>query len=335
MSITMVSYSLLICMLCMTSTQAQKDILSPPYTCTTTTTLCQPGETTEHATSTLRTSTSQGRPGKRGMNGLPGIKGEKGESCQCDIVDEEAMRDMRRKMDKIETENREMKQQIQDLETTNIQMNRTIRNLEVGKVDFLFPSSCDQNGTDEKIYPWRNEGNFRPATVNCELYSVNEDGWITIQRRQDGSIRFHDRNWESYARGFGDKNGEFWLGLRTIHQLTTSRNYKLRIDMRQKSGTAYYAEYSTFKVGSEKSKFQLTISGYSGNAQDTMSYHNHRYFSTYDVDNDSRGNENCARRSDGAWWYGNCEHSNLNGKYDSHFHWGHLLSFSEMKILPV
>ncbi|XP_077974318.1 fibrinogen-like protein A [Styela clava] len=330
----MVSYSLLMCILCMTSTQAQKDILSPPYTCTTTTTLCQPGETTEHATSTLQTSTSQGRPGKRGMNGLPGIKGEKGEPCHCGIVDEQAMRDMRRKMNEIEIENREMKQQIRDLETKNDQINKTIKKLEEENSNFTFPSSC-KNGMTSKIYPRKSEGDLTPVEFNCELYSVNEDEWITIQRRQDGSVRFYNRNWESYARGFGDKNGEFWLGLRTIHQLTTSRNYKLRIDMRQKSGTAYYAEYSTFKVGSENSKFQLTISGYSGDARDKMLYHNHRYFSTYDVDNDARGNENCARSRDGAWWYGSCELSNLNGKYDSYFHWGLYLSFSEMKILPV
>nr|XP_039274057.1 ryncolin-1-like [Styela clava] len=242
----MVSYSMLICMLCLTSTQAQKDILSPPYTCTTTTTLCQPGKTTEHATSTLRTSTSQGRPGKRGMNGLPGIKGEKGEPCQCDIVDEQ-----------------------------------------------------------------------------------------TIQRRQDGSVRFYDRNWESYARGFGDKNGEFWLGLRTIHQLTTSRYYKLRIDMRFQSGSVKYAEYSTFKVGNENSKFQLTISGYFGDALNMMLQHNNQYFSTYDVDNDS-DSRNCARSYNGAWWYTSCYHSNLNGKYDSDFIWrSSTLSFSEMKIHPV
>nr|XP_039273447.1 fibrinogen-like protein A [Styela clava] len=328
----MFSYYLLMCILCITSTLAQTNVLSPPYTCTTTTTLCQPGETTEHAPSTLQTSISQGRPGKRGMNGLPGIKGEKGEPCQCDIVDEEAMRDMRRKMDEIGIENREMKQQIRDLETKNDQINKTVK--KIGDSDFILPSSCDQNGMASKIYPRKSEGDLTPIEVNCGLYSVNEDGWITIQRRQNGAVRFYDRDWKSYATGFGDKNKEFWLGLRTIHQLTTSRNYKLRIDMRTKSGTSYYAEYSTFKVGSEKSKFQLTISGYSGDDIDRMSYHNQQYFTTYDVDNDSNGG-NCARQFNGAWWYKSCYHSNLNGKYDSHFSWVGNLSFSEMKIHPV
>ena len=42
-----------------------------------------------------------------------------------------------------------------------------------------------------------------------------------IQRRQDGSEDFF-RTWDDYAAGFGNRNGEFWLGRsRDLNQYAT------------------------------------------------------------------------------------------------------------------
>lgn len=49
-------------------------------------------------------------------------------------------------------------------------------------------------------------------------------GWTVIQRRLDGSVDFY-RNWTDYRRGFGDLEGEFWLGNEHIHQLTNQGEY--------------------------------------------------------------------------------------------------------------
>ena len=170
-------------------------------------------------------------------------------------------------------------------------------------------------------------------------------GWIVFQRRMDGTVDFY-RGWADYVKGFGDLNGEFWLGLSKIHRLTNSGTTKsLRIDLEDFDGNQRHANYSTFQVLDSSRKYQLNITGYSGDAGDSLIYHNGMKFSTYDRDSDQYGGS-CASRFRGAWWYKSCHYSNLNGKYLSGttttyadgvnwYHWkGHYFSLkvSEMNL---
>ena len=83
-----------------------------------------------------------------------------------------------------------------------------------------------------------------------------------FQKRLDGSVDFY-RGWADYKRGFGNLNGEFWLGLDKIHRLTKSNN-RLRVDLEDTTGKTAYAEYDMFALTSERTKYQLSLGTYSG-----------------------------------------------------------------------
>ncbi|XP_068711514.1 ryncolin-1-like [Montipora foliosa] len=171
-------------------------------------------------------------------------------------------------------------------------------------------------------------------------------GWTVFQKRLDGSVDFY-RGWSDYKQGFGNLNGEFWLGLDKIHRLTKLVRKRLRVDLEDTAGKTAYAAYDMFAVTSGKAKYQLSLGTYSGTAGDSLSSHRGAPFSTKDSDNDSWPS-NCAVSYKGAWWYTACHSSNLNGvyhhgKHSSHadgvnwYAWkGHYYSVkkAEMKIRP-
>ncbi|KAJ1145804.1 hypothetical protein NDU88_012088 [Pleurodeles waltl] len=212
---------------------------------------------------------------------------------------------------------------------------------------YPFPKDCSQallNGeTASGLYTiYLNGDKTKPQEVYCDM-SEDGGGWIVFLRRVDGKEDFY-RNWKAYAAGFGDPTKEFFLGLENLHQITSQGQYELRVDLRDGDETAY-AVYDKFLVGDSKTRYRLKVDGYSGNAGDSMTYHNGRSFSTFDKDNDS-AITNCALSYKGAFWYKNCHRVNLMGRYgdNSHsqgvnwFHWkGHEYSiqFAEMKVRPV
>ena len=97
-------------------------------------------------------------------------------------------------------------------------------------------------------------------------------GWTVFQKRLDGSVDFY-RGWADYKRGFGNLNGEFWLGLDKIHRLAKTKS-KLRVDLEDTKGKTAYAEYDMFAVTSEKANYQLSLGTYSG----TMYTHHYHGF---------------------------------------------------------
>ena len=88
-------------------------------------------------------------------------------------------------------------------------------------------------------------------------------GWLEFQKRLDGSVDFY-RGWAEYKHGFGNLTGEFWLGLDNVHRLTSSGNYKLRVELEDFAGKSTYAEYNSFQVASEGDKYRLSVGSHAG-----------------------------------------------------------------------
>ncbi|CAL1588101.1 unnamed protein product [Knipowitschia caucasica] len=160
------------------------------------------------------------------------------------------------------------------------------------------------------IYLLRPQGTNTLFQAWCEQ-SHAQGGWTVIQRRQDGSVNFF-RTWEQYKQGFGNLDGEYWLGLEHLYWLTKQGQYKLRLTLEDWQGRQVFAEYDSFHLEPETDWYRLRLGHYQGTAGDSLSWHNNKAFTTLDRDKDSYSG-NCAHFQKGGWWYHMCAHSNLNG----------------------
>ena len=143
-----------------------------------------------------------------------------------------------------------------------------------------------------------------------------ENGWIIIQRRVDCSVSF-ERSWDEYVAGFGDVDGNFWLGLEAIHNLTTAQPMSLQIDVVPFNLPAVSIPYQQFYVGDAASRYLLTInSGIPGHGTlySSFDFYSGKKFSTYDRDNDNHSGH-CAVGNRAGWWFSSCTMLNLNGVY--------------------
>ncbi|XP_061386490.1 angiopoietin-related protein 6-like [Musca vetustissima] len=145
----------------------------------------------------------------------------------------------------------------------------------------------------------------------------NSQKWTTIQRRQDDSVHFN-RSWNEYDNGFGNPDGNYFMGLQRIYELTNFGGpQELLIILKDFNGVTRYAKYERFRIGSEEEKYALLdVGGYSGDAGNSFEIHKGNAFSTYDRDNDNSPDRNNAVIFQGGWWFfGLGYHGYLNGPY--------------------
>ncbi|XP_059216757.1 fibrinogen-like protein 1 isoform X2 [Stomoxys calcitrans] len=185
--------------------------------------------------------------------------------------------------------------------------------------DESYPSSCNDYSTSHCTGNKCRLKNpiYGPHTflAVCEDI-IDGGGWLVIQRRFNGSVDFY-RGWSEYKNGFGNLDGEFWMGLHKLYALTTALGpMELLIHLGDHHDIVKYAKYDNFAIGNEESGYELKdIGNYEGNAGDALSFQKGYKFSTKDKDNDFNEWLNCADEMKGAWWYDNCQASNLNGLY--------------------
>ena len=189
--------------------------------------------------------------------------------------------------------------------------------------------------------------------VYCDT-SSGGGGWTVIQRRIDGSIDFQKRDWVEYEDGFGSLHGEFWIGLRSMHCLTSQGNWELRIDYHLKNGTKSYLHYNKFAVGSAEDQYPLNISGFDSASIGVTDPFNYPYdrnlsslngmkFTSRDRYNDL-SNRWCARAYGGFWYnrpgINSCGVLEINDRQDDvtililNNQW-HKPTLIEMKVRPI
>jgi len=132
----------------------------------------------------------------------------------------------------------------------------------------------------------------------------NSSGWMTIQRRQDGSVDF-DLDFKEYKRGFGVLVGEFFLGLEKLHRLTKDRPHELFIKLGKSDESTSYAHYDSFEIGGEEDNYKLvSVGDYSGTAGDALDDLVGSEFSAVDRPNPA----DCTTTNTGGWWYSKCSY---------------------------
>ncbi|XP_078659246.1 uncharacterized protein LOC144904280 isoform X3 [Branchiostoma floridae x Branchiostoma belcheri] len=180
---------------------------------------------------------------------------------------------------------------------------------------------CDHARSDGKtvsgVYQLQPRGATQPFSAFCEMES-SKGSWTVIQRRtKQGTVNF-TRGWEDYKRGFGDLEGELWLGLENIFLLTNQGQYALQIDFKSYTGVSGYTLYSSFKVSSESDHYRLHLGNRRGGISDCLNTRSTgknvtgMAFTTFDRDHDMAG-YNCAEKYRGGWWFNSCSSVILNG----------------------
>ncbi|XP_034477519.1 angiopoietin-related protein 7-like [Drosophila innubila] len=233
---------------------------------------------------------------------------------------------------------------IQSKQTEYPKINVVEKTQEQQDGEYSYSDNCENSVGIRRIQV---KGIAEPFQVFCE--NITSDfPWIVMQRRVSRSVDFN-KNFISFTNGFGDIEGNYFIGLEKIHRLTSTQPYELYIHLESFQGFIGYGRYSYFKIASLQNNYRLMELGtFSGTVFNAMSENLNARFSNYEKDFDTHYRFHCAKMQESAWWFNTCpSSSNLNGRYSDFeidnaqgiwwkdFSEGHTLKSVKMLIRPA
>uniref|UniRef100_A0A3B5LK75 Fibrinogen C-terminal domain-containing protein n=1 Tax=Xiphophorus couchianus TaxID=32473 RepID=A0A3B5LK75_9TELE len=172
-----------------------------------------------------------------------------------------------------------------------------------------FPSDCSELFDRGE----RANGTYAIKPNGSEPFMVFCRGATVIQQRRDGSMNF-DQPWEKYENGFGELQGEFWLGLKKMYSLASQGNSVLHIQLEDWKQNRHFIEYRFYLEG-PVSNYTIRLVYLSGSLPNPLSNHTGVVFSTKDRDNGRHWASRCSHPQSGGWWFSSCGDTNLNERY--------------------
>ncbi|XP_060658535.1 fibrinogen-like protein 1-like protein [Drosophila nasuta] len=134
-----------------------------------------------------------------------------------------------------------------------------------------------------------------------------DSGWLVIQQGVIQGKQSFNRDWAAYREGFGSMQGDFFLGLEKIHQLTKLRRHNIFVKVDLSDGQKFWLNCDDFKISDEDNGYALKLGEMYGDLYLTRYFTDGMKFTTHDRDNDNNGRVNCAVHFGFGWWYNNCD----------------------------
>ncbi|KAK6187429.1 hypothetical protein SNE40_005460 [Patella caerulea] len=199
------------------------------------------------------------------------------------------------------------------------------------------------DGYQKSVTPQKDLLSYIQPTVNgavLEVICLFKYGGLTYLLYRDVRCKETDFNktWNEYSTGFGNANGNYWLGLENIFNILQNHNrFKLAVGFTfDDHASQLQGYYRDFHISNANDNYSISLGEFSNHPQggpgnsltDGTFSINGRPFSTYDRD---YSNNDCPVRFNSGWWYLEgpvCSRANVNGRrpevgvpFEATWHW--------------